>query len=51
MVNFLDLLRELRESDMILRKLNKLSVAVVTVLGNVDYSDADDVSDYGDLPG
>lgn len=43
--------RELREGENVLKKLNKLSVPVITVLGNADYSDPDDVADYGILPG
>ncbi|MDP3881742.1 MAG: metallophosphoesterase [Nanoarchaeota archaeon] len=36
---------DLRKGEGVLKKMNKLPVPVVTVLGNVDYPDPDDVAD------
>lgn len=40
------LVKDLKMAENALKKLNKLSVPVYTVLGNVDYPDVDDIIDY-----
>ena len=39
------ILRDLREGERVLKKLNALKIPVVTVLGNIDYPSADDIMD------
>lgn len=45
------IMKELKSGEEILKKLNSLKIPVITVLGNADYSDPDDVADYGDEEG
>jgi len=40
-------MEDLRRGEEILKKLNKLPVPVISVLGNVDYPCDDDVGDKG----
>ncbi len=38
--------KDLRDGERVLRYLNRLSIPVITVLGNMDYHEADDVLDF-----